>query len=199
MGKPHRKICHFSILIAGNYFPQQNKSIQRYDMGIRSDVSLLIRMGQSDLVVDLSGARGTCPISVHYLSFSCSFWQKLCQIIGYHPLGLVPPFGKFSIRHWDSLTWTRCSCVKRIYCYYRFYLEERINDISCFDLIWFQLHLCYLCQTTDSGRCLCKNIFACWFAITTTCSTILHLFSVLIIPHVYKFIWQQSHGVQSLQ
>ena len=35
-------------------------------------------------------ARYERPFSVQFLSFSYSFWQKICQIIGWHPLGLVP-------------------------------------------------------------------------------------------------------------
>ena len=52
------------------------------------------------------GARDVCPLSVQFLSFSCSFWQKPCQIIGFcskirswhHPP--PPPSGKSCIRHW---------------------------------------------------------------------------------------------------
>ena len=39
--------------------------------------------------------KGSVPVSVQFLSFSCSFQLKICQIIGWHPspLTLVPPLG----------------------------------------------------------------------------------------------------------
>ena len=47
------------------------------------------------------GVLRTRPLSVHFLSFLCSFRQKPCQIIGFHfkIRGLAPPSGKSWIRH----------------------------------------------------------------------------------------------------
>ena len=55
------------------------------------------------------GSPRTCLLEVQFISFSCSFWQKSCQIKGFrkklrgwHP---HPPFGKFSIRHFIFRLW----------------------------------------------------------------------------------------------
>ena len=47
-------------------------------------------------LVDLKGSLGMCPPRVQFLSFSRSFRQKFCQIIGWRtPMGLdLPPPGK---------------------------------------------------------------------------------------------------------
>ena len=52
-----------------------------------------------DCIGESKGAPGTrCPLWIQFLSFSCSFWERFGQIIGW-PWGLPPSIRKSWIRH----------------------------------------------------------------------------------------------------
>ena len=49
-------------------------------------------------LADLGGAKDACiPFWPNISSFSCTFWEKIGQIIGWHPTS-----GKSWIRHWST-------------------------------------------------------------------------------------------------
>ena len=75
-------------------------------------------------VADLGGRGTRVPLPIQFFSFSYSFCQKLCQIIGQtSPVGLVSPSGKFWINHCTS----KCTC------------NGNITNILC---MWVDLRSC---------------------------------------------------------
>ena len=82
------------------------------------------------------GAKDAPPLGPNSVSFSCSFRQKSCQIIGFHPKlrGWLPPSENSCIHHWKDwlnivIQWIRLFCR----------LTNKIKFINCYRL-WIHLN-----------------------------------------------------------
>ena len=80
------------------------------------------------------GCEGRAPLSVQILSFSFSFWQKCCKIIGWRP----PPHGESWIHPCISFKFQRISVQRRL-CFCVFESQQRylvrnycpLRGVSC--------------------------------------------------------------------